>query len=64
MADDGKDPVLGEKMYWESSGYKSLHQNGVNMAMADGSARFIEQTMDPLLFNALGSKASGEILSQ
>ena len=64
MADDGKDPVLGAKMYWESSGFKSLHPNGLHMAMTDGSARFVDQTMDPLLFNALGSKAAGEIISQ
>ncbi len=64
MADDGKDPVLGSKMYWETSGFKSLHPGGVHMAMADGSARFIDQTMDPLLFNALGSKAAGETISQ
>ena len=63
-ADDKKDAVEGEKKYSETSGFKSAHPGGVHMAMVDGSARFFDEAMDPLLFNALGSKASGETISQ
>jgi prepilin-type processing-associated H-X9-DG protein len=44
-------------------GFKSKHPGGANFAMADGSVRFIKQSIGPRLYNALGSRAAGEILS-
>jgi len=44
-------------------GFKSKHPGGVNMAMADGSVRFIKQTINFRVFNALGSRAGGEVIS-
>jgi prepilin-type N-terminal cleavage/methylation domain-containing protein len=64
MASDEKDPALGQTLYWETSGFKSLHPGGVHMALADGSARFFDESLDPLVFNALGSKAAGETRTQ
>jgi prepilin-type processing-associated H-X9-DG protein len=44
-------------------GFKSKHPGGGNFAMSDGSARFVKQSINPRTFNALGSRAGGEILS-
>jgi len=44
-------------------GFKSFHPGGVNMAMADGSVKFLKQTMHPRVYNALGTRARGEVIS-
>ena len=44
-------------------GYKSYHPGGVNFAMGDGSVRFLKQSIDPRTYNALGTRASGEVIS-
>jgi len=40
---------------------RSYHTGGVNMAMADGSVRFIRNTVNPATYKALGSRNGGEI---
>jgi prepilin-type processing-associated H-X9-DG protein len=44
-------------------GFKSYHPGGANFAMADGSVRFIKQSISPRTYNALGSRAGGEVVS-
>jgi prepilin-type N-terminal cleavage/methylation domain-containing protein/prepilin-type processing-associated H-X9-DG protein len=44
-------------------GFKSKHPGGANFAMADGSVRFVKQSISPRPYNALGSRAGGEIIS-
>jgi len=44
-------------------GFKSKHPGGVNMAMADGSVKFLKQTMHPRVYNALGTRHRGEVVS-
>jgi prepilin-type N-terminal cleavage/methylation domain-containing protein/prepilin-type processing-associated H-X9-DG protein len=41
----------------------SNHPGGVNMAFADGSVRYIKDSINPQSFWALGSRAGGEVLS-
>ena len=41
----------------------SFHPGGATLGMADGSVRFIKQTIDPATFAALMTRAGGEILS-
>jgi prepilin-type N-terminal cleavage/methylation domain-containing protein/prepilin-type processing-associated H-X9-DG protein len=41
----------------------SRHSGGVNMAMCDGSVRFIKGTISTLTWWALGSRAGGEVIS-
>ncbi|QDV34660.1 DUF1559 domain-containing protein [Tautonia plasticadhaerens] len=43
--------------------FKSFHPGGANFALADGSVRFVKQTISPRIYNALGSRAGGEIIS-
>jgi len=49
--------------WWEISGFKSAHPGGVNMCMADASVQYIPETIDYLIFNALGSRDGGEVAS-
>jgi prepilin-type N-terminal cleavage/methylation domain-containing protein/prepilin-type processing-associated H-X9-DG protein len=41
----------------------SRHPGGVNFLYADGSVRFLRQTLDPVTWAALGTRAGGEVLS-
>jgi hypothetical protein len=38
-----------------------MHTGGAQFAIADGSVRFISQSIDQITFNALGSRAGGEV---
>src|SRR5262245_1365782 len=50
--------------WFRTCGFKSLHTNGANFAMGDGSVRFIAQSIDYRLYNALGTRAGSEAISQ
>jgi prepilin-type N-terminal cleavage/methylation domain-containing protein/prepilin-type processing-associated H-X9-DG protein len=41
----------------------SLHSGGVNVLMADGSCRFVKNSINMYTWWALGTKASGEVIS-
>lgn len=41
---------------------RSDHMNGVNVAFADGATRFINDTVDPVIWQALGTRAGSEII--
>jgi prepilin-type processing-associated H-X9-DG protein len=41
----------------------SLHPGGVNSAFADGSVRFIKNSINMLTWMQLGSKSGGEVIS-
>jgi len=40
---------------------RSSHTNGVNAALGDGSVRFIPNSVDPIVYKGLGSRAGGEV---
>ena len=42
---------------------QSNHPGGVNVLMADGSSRFIKDSISPQTWMALGTRANGEVLS-
>lgn len=42
---------------------RSYHSGGVNSLLMDGSVRFIAQTIEQGLWRALGTRSSGEVLS-
>jgi prepilin-type processing-associated H-X9-DG protein len=44
-------------------GFRSRHPQGANFAMADGSARFVKQSIDHRIYNALGTRAASELIS-
>ncbi len=41
----------------------SYHPGGVNALLADGSVRFIKNTINPFTWRALGTIAGGEVIS-
>jgi prepilin-type processing-associated H-X9-DG protein len=42
---------------------RSLHPGGVNVAMADGSVRFVKNTVSVTTWRALGTRNGAEIVS-
>lgn len=50
--------------YWLTSGFKSMHVSGINVAFGDGSARFLNEQLDHLIYNALGSRNGGEVIGE
>jgi prepilin-type N-terminal cleavage/methylation domain-containing protein/prepilin-type processing-associated H-X9-DG protein len=42
---------------------RSYHPGGVNQAMADGSLRFVSNTIDAVVYSAIGSRNGGESVS-
>jgi len=42
---------------------RSYHPGGVNVVLADGSVRFVKDTVNPIAWAALGTKAGGEVIS-
>ena len=49
--------------WWMSCGYKSHHAGGANFLMGDGSTRFVKQSVNYFIYNALGSSRGGEVIS-
>jgi prepilin-type N-terminal cleavage/methylation domain-containing protein/prepilin-type processing-associated H-X9-DG protein len=49
--------------WWRTCGYKSKHPGGANMLMGDGSTRFIKQSINFYVWNVLGTRAGGEVIS-
>jgi prepilin-type processing-associated H-X9-DG protein len=44
--------------------FSSLHPGGINMLFADGTVRFLRDTMDPVVFTAMGTRAGGEVVTE
>lgn len=59
----GKPVLRSNPLYdaWEI-GYGSRHSGGANFMMADGSVRFIRDSIDAKTFRALGTRAGGEVI--
>lgn len=48
---------------WRGRGFQSHHPGGSVFTMADGSVCFIAENIDRRTYNALGSRAGGEVAS-
>jgi prepilin-type processing-associated H-X9-DG protein len=48
---------------WYYQGFKSFPPGGANFGMADGSVRFLKQSINNRTYMALSSRAAGEIVS-
>jgi len=56
IADWGQD-------FWGTSNATSLHPGGVNVCMADGSVRFIKDTISQQAWWGIGTRSGGEVIS-
>ncbi len=54
--------TLSEQVWERISAYGSKHTGGVNVALGDGSVRFVRETLDPAVLKSLSTRAGGEIL--
>ena len=46
--------------WWNMRGFRSSHPGGVHFALADGSVRFIPDSIDHPIFRALSTRKKGE----
>ncbi len=49
--------------WFETGGFKSAHPGSVHFVMADGSVQSVNESIDYLVYNRLGSRTGGEIAS-
>jgi prepilin-type processing-associated H-X9-DG protein len=49
--------------WFRTCGFKSWHPGGANFLMGDGSVKFMKQTINFQVFNHLGTRAGGEVVS-
>jgi prepilin-type processing-associated H-X9-DG protein len=57
------DSTYANSNSWSGRGFSSFHSGGCNFGMADGSIRFVKQTVNLKTYNALGSRKGGEVIS-
>ena len=53
----------GCRFSYSARGFKSRHPGGANFVLADGHVSFVKNTINPTTYNALGSRAGGEVIS-
>ena len=59
--DDGKHGGHTLILWAITSGFKSLHPGGANLAMGDGSVHFVSETIDHQVYANLGTRAGEEV---
>jgi len=55
------DACAGQAASWMGRGFNSRHTGGVLVCMGDGSVRQIQNSINSFTYNALGSRAGGEV---
>ena len=55
-------PTQANPRWDESIGFRSFHPGGANFLLADGSVRFISETIDGATYRGLASRMGREVL--
>ncbi|MEM6329364.1 MAG: DUF1559 domain-containing protein [Planctomycetota bacterium] len=55
--------TIGPEFWWEQRGFRSLHPGGANFALADGSVRFIAESVDNVLYRTTCTRNGGELVA-
>jgi prepilin-type N-terminal cleavage/methylation domain-containing protein/prepilin-type processing-associated H-X9-DG protein len=63
-APPGSTPCNQDANWQTSQGFKSRHPGGAQFVLADGSARFIAETVDYLTYQRLGDRRDGQPVGQ
>ncbi len=70
LQDTGANPCGGYgtcnfacRFSYSARGFKSSHPGGANFLFADGHVQFIKASINPITYNALGSRSGGEVIS-
>jgi len=50
-------------VFYRACGFKSRHPGGAQFVMGDGSVAFVDDSIDYILYNNLGTRAGGETVS-
>ena len=56
-------PPAGPCIQWGQFGFHGLHPGGVNFAFADGSVKFLKESINLNTYRGLGTRAGGEVIS-
>lgn len=56
------DACGGVTSSWMGRGFASRHTGGITVALSDGSVRFVPDGINQFTYNALGSRAGGEVI--
>jgi prepilin-type processing-associated H-X9-DG protein len=48
----------------QTRGFASYHSGGAHFCLTDGSVRFINESIDAVTFNALGSRSGSEVIGE
>jgi prepilin-type N-terminal cleavage/methylation domain-containing protein/prepilin-type processing-associated H-X9-DG protein len=56
-------PSIKCRYSYAARGFKSAHPGGANFLIADGHVQFLKNSINPITYNALGSRAGGEVVS-
>jgi len=59
----GASAPLGCRFGSAAKGFVSMHPGGANFAFGDGSVHFLKSSINLVTYNALGSRAGGEVIS-
>ncbi|MEM9186251.1 MAG: DUF1559 domain-containing protein [Planctomycetota bacterium] len=60
LGPDQVDPVF----WWEQRGFRSLHPGGANFSLADGSVRFVSESVDNVLYRTTCTRDAGELVNE
>ena len=52
-----------QSAFYGQFGFRSLHPGGANFVMGDGSVKFLKESINPVTYRSLGSRAWGEVVS-
>ncbi len=58
-----QDPVTFTVIQWEARGYRSRHPGGVQFCLADGSVRFISDSVDNTLYRTSCTRNGDEVIA-